>query len=420
MGDTGIVLAQIQILEKIFPDIKIALTSRTPRIDRAFYGPLGIKIYPPLIPAPGVFTGIRAKCLGCLKNLVNLRAKARLLREIRDSDLIISNGGGYFYSYRKTIPGPTFIQYILHIKLALYLNKPVILFPQSFGPFSNSIAPGLLKRILQNKNVIRILVREDISRRLLIELLDDSARKKLDLCPDLALLLENKGRPEISRWISRCPRPILALTLRDWNFPEVEGRTQSADKREEYLNSLLEISEAFLGQFGGTVVIVPQVKGPGKLEDDTLISKEFWRRSRQMEGGKSILLFPPERLNSPDDIITLFSRSDLVLATRFHSALFALVALTPIISIGYQHKSSGMLRALGLEDFLVDIGTLSCEDVMVLIKRILNQPDEIRSRIKNIIDSTRTLIAARLRDSLEIRNPNIEILSVRRSSKSEV
>ncbi|HDL64387.1 MAG TPA: hypothetical protein ENH12_03255 [Proteobacteria bacterium] len=151
LGDTGIVLAQIQILEKIFPDLKISLTSRTPRIDRAFYGPLGIKIYPPFIPAPGVFTGIRAKCMGCLKNLVNLPEKYRLLREIKDSDLIISNGGGYFYSYRKTIPGPTFIQYVLHIKLAIFLNKPVILFPQSFGPFSNSIAPGLLKRILQNK-----------------------------------------------------------------------------------------------------------------------------------------------------------------------------------------------------------------------------------------------------------------------------
>ncbi|HDL64388.1 MAG TPA: hypothetical protein ENH12_03260, partial [Proteobacteria bacterium] len=61
--------------------------------------------------------------------------------------------------------------------------------------------------------MIRILVREEISRRLLIELLDAPTRKKLDLCPDLALLLENKGRPEISRWVSLCPRPILALTL---------------------------------------------------------------------------------------------------------------------------------------------------------------------------------------------------------------
>ena len=401
LGDTGIVLAQIQLLKEIFPEIKIALTSRTPKRDRVFYLPWGIKVYPPFLPAPGVFNGVGAKVLGCCKNLVSFRGKFRLLREIKNSDLIISNGGGYFYSYRKAIPGPTFIQYALHIKLALFLNKPVIMFPQSFGPFSNSISTRLLKRILQDKNVIRILVREEISQRLLVELLDDSARKKLDLCPDLALLLENKGSPEIIRWITRCPRPILALTLRDWNFPGVEGRSQKRKKREEYLNSLLEISETFLGQFGGTVVIVPQVKGPGNLENDILISKEFWEKSRQLEGRKNILLFPPERLTSPYDIIDLFSRSDVVVATRFHSALFALVASTPVISIGYQHKSSGMLRALGLEDFLVDIEAVSCEQIMSLIKPILNLPDDIRSQIKSTVNSTRRRIAVMLRESLK-------------------
>ncbi|MFH1038809.1 MAG: polysaccharide pyruvyl transferase family protein [PVC group bacterium] len=401
LGDTGIVLAQIQLLKEIFPEIKIALTSRTPKRDRAFYAPLGIKVYPPFIPAPGVFVGVWEKCLGCLKNLVDLRGKARLLREIKNSDLIISNGGGYFYSYRKIIPGPTFIQHAFHLKLAYLWNKPVIMFPQSFGPFSNSIASRLMKGILEDSNVIKIFVREEISLHLLSGFLKQTARKKIDLCPDLTLLLWNKGPRETDRIISSRARPRLALTLRDWNFPGVKGEKQKEQKREEYLAALLETSASFLDQFGGTVIIVPQVKGPGNLENDTLISKEFWEKSRQLEGRKNILLFPPERLTSPYDIIDLFSRSDLVVATRFHSALFALVASTPFISIGYQHKSSGMLRALGLEDFLVDIEAVSCEQIMSLIRPILNRPDDIRSQINSTVNSTRRRITVKLRESLK-------------------
>ena len=119
-GDTGIVLAQIHILRKRFSDLQISLTSRTPEIDARFYEPMGIRVFPAIVPAPSVFVGWVEKLEGSLENLFAFQSKSELLREIKGSDLIVSSGGGCFYSNRKLFPGPMFFQNLLHQSSAVH------------------------------------------------------------------------------------------------------------------------------------------------------------------------------------------------------------------------------------------------------------------------------------------------------------
>ena len=118
-GDAGIVLAQIQFLRKYFPSLQISLSSRTPELDKKTFHPLGVKIFPPIIPAPSIYTGKAQKIWKSLRNLINIQSKKALIQEIKQSDLVVSSGGGYFWSHRKFLPGPMFFQNYLHIKLAV-------------------------------------------------------------------------------------------------------------------------------------------------------------------------------------------------------------------------------------------------------------------------------------------------------------
>ncbi len=406
-GDTGIVLAQVRLFRRLFPGVEISLTSRTPRLDRAFYAPRGIKVHSPFTPAPGVFDGGWEKLRGSIGNLVDLAARRDLLAAIRESDLVISSGGGYFYSYGKRFPGPTFLQYYLHLQLARARSKPVIFFPQSFGPFANPPSARLCRSILAGGNVRKVLVREKISRDLLLDLLGDDGGEKVAYCPDAVFLLEPAESRPAADFASRLRRPVLALTLRDWHFPGAGTTAAKAAARENYLSSLIEVASSFRKRFGGEVLVVPQVRGPDPLENDTAISREFVRRYRRENGGEGMSLIPDRFVETPEDIIALFSRVDLVVATRFHSAVFALLARTPAITVAYQHKAAGMLRELGLERFLVEIGGVSSGKILDLVEELMGDLERWRENISGRVAASRRMVIDTLEGVLAgIKNEN--------------
>jgi hypothetical protein len=75
-GDAAIVLAQVRLLRKLRPGCTVALTSRTPDLDRSFFGPLGVEVHPALLPAPSLWRGPGHKLFGSLS--CAWRAWARL------------------------------------------------------------------------------------------------------------------------------------------------------------------------------------------------------------------------------------------------------------------------------------------------------------------------------------------------------
>ncbi|HHT9119114.1 MAG TPA: polysaccharide pyruvyl transferase family protein [Candidatus Hypogeohydataceae bacterium YC41] len=379
-GDTGIVLGQISFLRKYFPGIAISITSRTPEIDRSFYEPLGIRVLEPFLPAPSNFPDRKVR--GFIKNLLNLRAKVEVFRTLLESTLVFLSGGGYFYSYRRSFPGPTFFQDLVSPILAATLRKPIVFFPQSIGPFRNPFAILATRKIIESDRVRRVFLRERVSLDNLTKIVKEKDRSKLALCPDMAFLIEEAALKEFNfREEIALPKPLLGLTLREWTFPSYT-REKGEMMRKAYLNSLVEIAMSFYAQFKGSILIIPQVWGPGSFEDDRPISKEFYLGLKEKIPEENLCLFDNDEVLSPYYLIKLFSMCDIFIGTRFHSCIFAFLAGVPFISIGYQHKSSGIMEMLGLGRFSLDISEVSKEMVISLIEEILNHPEEIRSSLR--------------------------------------
>lgn len=395
-GDAGIVLAQVQWCQKVFSRLEIALTSRTPDLDRLFYGPMGINVYSSFISPPSLFAGKGQKIRACLKDLITLKPKVHLVRRIKESDLVISSGGGYFYSNRSVFPGPMFFQNWLPLVAALRWGKPVFFFPQSFGPFYNSVAPVMLRRILENRNVKKIFAREEVSLHLLHGLLRKKDQGKLDVCPDMAFCLEVKEegvKPSVRLSLDR---PIVALTVREWDFPERRSLPEKRQLRENYLQALGNACTAIYRNWKGSIVIFPQARGPGIFENDRIISMRLWEKLRTSvpEGHLTFVDLPD--LLPPSSIVNLLAQVDLLIATRFHSAIFSALAKTPFISIGYQTKSLGTLENLGLGTFSLDISEVSTDRIMAFVEALLKDREVYRDRIAQAVSEARRRIFQKL------------------------
>lgn len=398
-GDAGIVLAQIQFLKKYFLNPEIILTSRTPELDRDFYQILGISTFPAIIPAPSVFSKKSQKIWGCLKGIVDFWKKFKLIKEMKNCDLVISSGGGYFYSNRRIFPGPTFFQNYLHLKCATILKKPIIFFPQSFGPFYNPVAGYFLKKILLHKEIITIFAREEISFNLLKKLLKND--HKLEICPDIAFCLSQETHSKETSYHLNLPRPIIALTLRQWLFPDITSKKERIKKKEEYLIALQETCRYIVQSLGGSILILPQVRGPGCVEDDRIISKQLFKDLENVvpEGNKKLLNLSDTV--DPLFIIEILSQADLVVATRFHSAIFALIAHIPVISISYQPKSKGIMKLLELDKFCLNISNLETTEITRLIDEILDDYLDIQKKIIKKVDKIRKTIKIKLSSSIQ-------------------
>jgi colanic acid/amylovoran biosynthesis protein len=400
-GDLAITIAEIQILKRCYPIRQIAVTSRTPWIDARILAPMGVKVLPPLTPAPSVFNGGMQKMLGCMRNITGLGSKRDLWTAAKASDLIISSGGGYFWSNRTLLPGPMFLQNYFHARLAGVLRKPIVFFPQSFGPLYNPWVARMLRATLSGRNVVRIFSRERLSLDFLQHLLrDGSGADRITLCPDAAFCLEPQMETVCPAPLSSLPRPIIAVTVRQWDFPDAAGRFERRGRRDRYLNGLVTACQSLHERWNGSVLVFPQSRGPGSFENDTALSEAFCRKLRDRIPARRVLLLPLLAAERPEAIINIMSCVDLLLATRFHSAIFAFLAGTPAITVCYQPKGEGIMRELGLARFAVDISAIEHEHITALATEILERRDDYSNLVRQQVNRLRKTALERLSDAL--------------------
>ncbi len=394
-GDFAIVLGQLQLLKKIFPNACLAITSRTPELDRPVLAALGVTVIAPLFHAPAGFSG-KWRTLGkVVFSLLFPRQAWIFLRCLRQADLVMACGGGYFYSTRR-VPGFTFWQNVLPLRLAVMLKKEIVFFPQSYGPLGNPFSRRLLAGLLASRFVRVVFAREDISLSVLRKLLPAAVEKtKLRFCPDMAFYYSPP--PVAARDFSGLPRPRVALALRDWDFPAQKTAAARQQKKEEYLAGVLDACRVLHQGHNASFFIFSQSQGPSRIEDDRRISEVVYGRLREFIPGSHLHLFAPPATAAPATIIQLLQQSDLLVTSRMHAAIFALLARTPAVVIGYQHKSLGILRSLDLASTSLPIEDVQGGKLLHLCEDVLQNRAEWIVKIDRSFLGLRETIEAQIR-----------------------
>jgi colanic acid/amylovoran biosynthesis protein len=336
---------------------------------------------------------LQGKLVECARALAAWKDKRRLIQALRRSDLVLSCGGGYFYSYRSVLPGTTFWQNIIHARLAAFLDKPLVFLPQSFGPFGSSLAQRGVKRLLEKQSILKVFAREEVSHHYLHRMLSQGHHSKIALCPDMALYLEgNAGQYALKGKPLNLLQPILAINLREWAFPEAKDFASRRSKREEYLNALTIVARFFIQRYRGSVVVIPQALGPDPSEDDRGICTEFCQRVRECVPAGGVVQFREPDTSSLASFMYPLSQVTILIGTRLHSCILALLTGVPAISIGYQYKSQGTMDMLGLGRFNTNITDLSSEWLVGLVEEVMSRRQEIREEIRQSLSRARTWI----------------------------
>jgi colanic acid/amylovoran biosynthesis protein len=397
-GDQAIVLGQLRLLREVYPDARVTITSRTSGPDRPFWAARGVAVIAPLFRAPADSPGKwRPWGKALLSLLLPWRGLAFLLR-LKQADLVLACGGGYFYSYRR-FPGLTFWQNYLHLRLAVAFRKEVVLLPQSFGPLANPLSRHLLAGLLASARIRAVLVREEVSLAVLEKLLPaDVAKGKVRFCPDMAFYHEPEAEPPAAAAeLNHLPRPRLAVALRDWDFPGQKTHSGKSRQRGRYIEGVVAACRDLHRDHGASFCFFSQVRGPSAAEDDGPITRLVHERLSALVPAAHLHLADAPSVASPDLIIGLLRQADLLVTSRMHAAVLAFLAGIPAVVIGYQHKSLGILNAMGMGSLSLPIEELQAEPLSRLYAAVLQDREEWRRAIDRSVLEMRSVIATTFR-----------------------
>jgi len=278
-------------------------------------------------------------------------------------------GGGYLRG-KKDLSSSIILLLLFHqIWLAHKLGKPVYLYAQSFGPYPTRIQRKIATMGLRCADLI--LVREGQSKNLLAEL--GLAGERVIRVPDSAFAFNPNrilvSQPTLLNGLSH--EHTVGVTVRSW-LPAPE---QSA-----YELAMAQFLDAISEQYDLNVVVIPQVTSVEKDDDDRVVG----RRIQNLIPDGSNIHFLDERFTH-HEIAAIYSNLHYLVGTRFHSVIFALSAGVPALAIEYEHKTSGIMKDLGLERWVLPIEAVTCDRLLSLFELLIRESESYTKKLREIM-----------------------------------
>jgi polysaccharide pyruvyl transferase WcaK-like protein len=87
----------------------------------------------------------------------------------------------------------------------------------------------------------------------------------------------------------------------------------------------------------------------------------------------------------PDLLRACYREMDLFIASRLHSGIFALCENVPTVFIGYLSKTVGLLQALGLENWGIELAELTEIKLWERVKKAWERRKDLKTELQKLM-----------------------------------
>lgn len=249
---------------------------------------------------------------------------------------------------------------VLEVLAAKSFRKPVVLFPNSIGPFKTFV--GRFLAWLTFSNINCILVREAISYEIADSL---GVSNRTIMTYDSALLFEHN----VHITLKAITDPAIGVC------PGIYSQSFSSRDIKRYVSENAKALDLAIELFSANIVFLPHYV-TGFDYDDLEISRLI--RSEMKNKDQATLI----EVKNLDDFKSYLDRMHIIVTSKMHPAVLGISGYVPTICIAYDHKQTGFLTGLGLSDFVIDIKTVSHEKLISMIERAWRERDQITHLLK--------------------------------------
>ena len=304
-------------------------------------------------------------------------------REFLACDFYALCGGGYLYSSLTPAVSRNLWVHCINAQEALRTDKPVLQFPQSFGPLTKPFDCHIVRKLA---SALPLLTPRDESSMELLESMGFGS--KSILVPDIAFGLR-RFRPD---WFQEAPlHKGLGIAPVDFRF----AMPTNPKIIEEYTAKLLRVGVEYHQKTGEPIHVFSQVAVAGD-DDDTLLARQLYRALQE----KGVPAFIIDSEGELKNYLRHFQGLRAFIGCRMHSCIFALVSGVPTLGLSYQPKFRGAFQHVGFPDWSTSIATWTPEWISKRLDCILKNETAFRQQIKEKVQQLETRIDQSLTDAV--------------------
>ncbi len=299
------------------------------------------------------------------------------VRVLREADVVFDISGGD--SFTDLYGSRRFASVSMAKELALEMGKPLVLLPQTYGPFNEKRTRDKAADIVRRSAVA--WARDERSYATLKELAGrdfDPARHKCGV--DVAFALETRAPTmqlpgSVATWLSKQRKAeTIGFNVSGliWHDPAaMRGRYGfKADYREVVLGFLRRA----LVESDANILLIPHViTAPGHYESDPG-ANEAVRAALADDGDARVRRAASERveqipmgINDPREMKWVIGRCDWFCGTRMHACIAGLSSGVPTAAIAYSIKTIGVFETCGEGESVIDPRSMGSEAVANLL-----------------------------------------------------
>ena len=323
-----------------------------------------------------------------------------IVRLVQSADAVIDASGGDSFT---DLYGTTRFKNIIAPKrLALSLGCPLILLPQTYGPFK-SPRNARMARSLVDKATLAYARDQDSydGMKALLGRRFDPQRHRLGV--DLAFGLRATEPRELEPGVcqalnNRGERPLIALNVSGLLTNEAKAAKQRFSLAADYRALITNLVGTLLENTDAYILLLPHVQAPtGHYESD-------------LDACRAVVNALPDRcqaaarrrvstVSQPYDATELkwlIAHTDWLCGTRMHSTIAALSTGTPACALAYSLKTRGVFETCGVGEAVADLRCLSTDAALERVMRTWQN----RASLAHTIATELPKVLARSREQL--------------------
>ena len=302
------------------------------------------------------------------------------LRHIVSADCVGSIAGGDSFS---DIYGLARLIYVaLPQILVLLLERPLVLLPQTLGPFQSRAAKKIARYIFSHAEAVYSREKDcppDVVR------LIDGAEGKLHFSHDLGFALEPRIDEErLPSWLreNNSGRPLVGINVS--GLLHMGGYTQNNmfGLKSDYPRLIHAIISHLVGVQRCHVLLVPHVFGsnPGGESDVIACRRAFDRLAPEIKNFVRVL---DDRDYDHHELKAVIGKCDFFIGSRMHACIAALSQGIPAIGLAYSQKFWGVFASIGMGGLAVDLRRSEEKAVISLIDKIFLERRDFEEQLNS-------------------------------------